>query len=131
MKNTTMMTKQASDVSVNSKAGSLGSALGGISKMVKEREEKLRIREEELEEDRRAFAKEVLKMCGKEAMENSVKNNVLRLNVSGAHIDVLRRTLCSVKAGSMLASRFSGRWDDSLEKNSEGRFLIDQPVDLF
>lgn len=116
MKNTTMMTKQASDVSVNSEAGSLESALGGISKMVKEREEKLRIREEELEEDRRAFAKEVLKMCGKEAMENSVKNDVLRLSVSGTHIDVLRRTLCSVRAGSSYA-RQPSLW-------TMGRFLV-------
>jgi hypothetical protein len=31
----------------------------------------------------------------------------------------------------MLASRFSGRWDDSLEKDKSGNFFIDQPIHLF
>ena len=31
----------------------------------------------------------------------------------------------------MLASRFSGRWDDSLEKDRNGNFFIDQPIALF
>jgi hypothetical protein len=31
----------------------------------------------------------------------------------------------------MLASRFSGRWDEGLEKDPEGRFFIDQPFSLF
>lgn len=31
----------------------------------------------------------------------------------------------------MLASKFSGRWDESLEKTPEGRFFIDQSIDLF
>jgi hypothetical protein len=57
-------------------------------------------------------------------------SDVLRLNVGGNRIDVLRRTLTSVE-GSMLATRFSGRWDDSLEKDVEGNFFIDQPIELF
>ena len=28
--------------------------------------------------------------------------------------------------GSMLASRFSGRWDDGLEKDKHGNFFIDK-----
>jgi hypothetical protein len=47
-----------------------------------------------------------------------------------ARIDVLRKTLTQVE-GSMLASRFSGRWDDSLEKDADGNFFIDQPEKLF
>ena len=31
----------------------------------------------------------------------------------------------------MLSSRFSGRWDDSLEKDADGNFFIDQPIELF
>ena len=57
-------------------------------------------------------------------------SDVLRLNVGGTCIDVLRRTLTSVE-GSMLATRFSGRWDDSLEKDADGNFFIDQPIELF
>jgi hypothetical protein len=33
--------------------------------------------------------------------------------------------------GSMLATRFSGRWDDSLQKDRDGNFFIDQPAELF
>ena len=31
----------------------------------------------------------------------------------------------------MLAARFSGRWDESLEKDRDGNFFIDQPIELF
>jgi hypothetical protein len=31
----------------------------------------------------------------------------------------------------MLASLFSGRWDDSIEKDRNGNFFINQPLDLF
>jgi hypothetical protein len=57
-------------------------------------------------------------------------SDVLRLNVGGKHIEVLRRTLTSLE-GSMLAVRFSGRWDEGLEKDAAGNFFIDQDYDLF
>ena len=57
-------------------------------------------------------------------------SDVLHLNVGGDLTTVLRRTLTSVE-GSMLSSRFSGRWDESLEKDRNGNFFIDQPIDLF
>lgn len=57
--------------------------------------------------------------------------DVLRLNVAGeAECAVLRSTLCIVE-DSMLCSRFSGRWDDSLEKDDQGRFFIDFAANLF
>lgn len=31
----------------------------------------------------------------------------------------------------MLASRFSGRWDESIEKDRDGNFFVDQPIELF
>jgi BTB/POZ domain len=55
---------------------------------------------------------------------------VLYLNVGGAVINVSRKTLTQVE-GSMLASLFSGRWDDSVEKDRDGIFFINQPPDLF
>jgi hypothetical protein len=45
-------------------------------------------------------------------------------------ISVLRSTLTCLE-GSMLATRFSGRWDDSLEKDRGFNFFIDQPAELF
>lgn len=56
-------------------------------------------------------------------------SDVLHLNVGGTLTAVLRRTLTSIE-GSMLASRFSGRWDDSLEKDKDGNFFIDQNIEL-
>ena len=57
--------------------------------------------------------------------------DVLELNVGGGcQVSVLRRTLTQFDE-SMLASRFSGRWDDSLEKDSEGKFFIDQDPAIF
>merc|ERR1712232_593605 len=58
-------------------------------------------------------------------------SDVLKLNIAGeAECAVLRSTLCLVE-GSMLESRFSGRWDDRIEKDDQGRFFIDFPPDLF
>lgn len=56
--------------------------------------------------------------------------DVLHLNVGGTLTAVLRRTLTSVE-GSLLASRFSGRWDESIEKDRDGNYFIDQPIELF
>ncbi|GFH53166.1 hypothetical protein CTEN210_09642 [Chaetoceros tenuissimus] len=55
--------------------------------------------------------------------------DVLHLNIGGKRLDVLRRTLCSIES-SMLASRFSGRWDDSL-KDEKGHFFINEEYTLF
>ena len=69
-----------------------------------------------------------------EAAENTYggakPNDVLSLNVGGHRIDVFRRTLCYVQ-NSMLAAKFSGRWDDSLERDSDGNIFIDQSPALF
>lgn len=56
--------------------------------------------------------------------------DVLHLNVGGKRLDVLRRTLCSVE-NSMLATKFSGRWEDSLDKDRDGNIFIDQEYSLF
>jgi hypothetical protein len=57
--------------------------------------------------------------------------DILHLNISGIRtISVLRSTLTSME-GSMLATKFSGRWDDSLETDDQGRFFINQPPSLF
>jgi BTB/POZ domain len=56
--------------------------------------------------------------------------DVIRLNVSGKRIDVLRRTLTCLE-GSVLEAKFSGRWDNSLEKDDDGVYFVNQPADLF
>lgn len=110
-----MMSKEESDKS-------LETVLGSLPDMIRARMEQLDEREKELEEMKRVIEQE--NPCMGEP------SDVLRLNVGGTRIDVLRRTLMSVE-GSMLAAKFSGRWDDSLEKDSDGNFFIDQPIELF
>ncbi|GFH59826.1 hypothetical protein CTEN210_16302 [Chaetoceros tenuissimus] len=57
-------------------------------------------------------------------------SDVVCLNIGGRRLEVLRRTLCSVK-GSLLASKFSGKLDKSLDKDRHGNFFIEEEFDLF
>lgn len=102
------------------------SLLTELTEIVNKRQIDLDNREAALEKERKAFEEEK-KVFGAGSGSSS---DILSLNVGGKRIDVLRRTLTLID-GSMLASKFSGRWDDSLEKNKDGNFFIDQPHDLF
>ena len=57
------------------------------------------------------------------------EEDVLSLNVGGTHLDVSRGTLTCMP--SLLASKFSGEWDDSLVRDANGRFFIDEEPELF
>lgn len=58
-------------------------------------------------------------------------NDVMYLNIGGiTKIAVLRSTLTQFE-DSMLAAKFSGRWDDSMEKDRDGDIFIDQDPDCF
>ena len=100
----------------------LEASLVNLPGLLQQRKKDLEQRENELKRAREAFEKENPSF--------GTPSDVLTLNVGGTCISVLRRTLTCVE-GSMLATRFSGRWDDSLEKDKEGNFFIDQPFNLF
>lgn len=90
------------------------------------RERELDARQEELAAREARLQRELASYQGGRAL-----NDVLKLNIAGeAECAVLRSTLCLVQ-DSMLASRFSGRWDEAIEKDDDGRFFIDFPPDLF
>ena len=57
-------------------------------------------------------------------------HDVICLNIRGTKTKVLRSTLTWVK-GTMLSAQFSGRWDDSIEKDNDGNFVIDHEYALF
>eukprot|EP00984_Skeletonema_dohrnii_P005209 scaffold1824_cov104-Skeletonema_dohrnii-CCMP3373.AAC.9 len=58
-------------------------------------------------------------------------NDILLLNVGGrTNIAVLRNLLTQFE-GSMLAAKFSGRWDDSMEKDRDGNIFVDQDPENF
>ena len=104
---------------------SLDETLQSLCLVLKRKQKTLEEREQELEK-----AKSALERDRSELFGDKSPSDVLHINVGGNVIAVLRRTLTSVE-GSMLASRFSGRWDESLEKDRDGNFFIDQPIELF
>jgi hypothetical protein len=102
---------------------SLDDALKEIHAMLRQRENDLEERERQLEKQTTTSEQANLTPLGK-------PSDVLRLNVAGTTMDILRRTLTSVE-GSVLAAQFSGRWDDSLAKDRDGNFFINQPYELW
>ena len=53
-----------------------------------------------------------------------LKNDIIHLNVGGKKMTTKRSTLCQVE-GSLLASMFSGRREDGLERDKDGRIFLD------
>jgi len=119
------MPKKRRVESNESSSNSVGDILSSLQEALSKREEELEAREEKLRKDRERFEAERAKDYGK-----TQPGDVLHLNIGGVQTAVLRRTLTSIP-DSMLASKFSGRWDDSLEKDKDGNFFIDQDYSLF
>jgi hypothetical protein len=110
---------------MSSSIDDIDKTLAGLADLLKKKQLALAEKEHELERKSAALERDKSSFL----MDKS-PSDVLHLNVGGTCIAVLRRTLTSVE-DSMLASRFSGRWDDSLEKDRDGNFFIDQPIELF
>lgn len=100
--------------------------------------EELNAHEEKLCEDREQFDQDI-KVCEERLQQDLEQfqtdqlveyygetnpSEVLSLNIGGTKVKVSRKTLTCVP-GSMLASKFSGRWDDSIERDDDGNFIID------
>lgn len=58
-------------------------------------------------------------------------SDVVDLNVGGQITCSVRRSTMLLEEHSALASIFSGRWDDSLERDKSGRIFIDFSPDIF
>jgi hypothetical protein len=86
--------------------------------MLQKREKVLAGGERALQKATLRFEKEKTTVCG-----DAAPSDVLHLNIGGTKMTVLRRTLTSVP-GSMLASKFSGRFDESMERDREGTFSL-------
>lgn len=101
----------------------IGSALANIQELLKAKEKALDEKEAALSRKR--------KLLQQEFPQSGSDTDVLHLNVGGnTNITVLRRTLTQFE-DSMLASKFSGRWDDSLPKDKHGNFFIDEDAEVF
>lgn len=94
----------------------LDEALTNLPNILAKRIKLLDQREEEL---KKAFAR---LESEKKSLGCGDANDVIQLNVGGTLVTTLRRTLTYVE-DSMLAARFSGRWDESIEKTRMGTSL--------
>ena len=101
----------------------LASAFDAARAELEEREAKVEEREEALRKALEGVDNE------KRLMAGCTPNDVLPLNIGGTKCHVLRKTLTQYDK-SLLAARFSGRWDDNIEKDADGFFFIDQPTEL-
>ena len=51
-------------------------------------------------------------------------DDIIDLNIGGQRLSTTRSTLCQVE-GSLLASMFSGRWEDGLKRDKDGAVFFD------
>ncbi|KAK1747167.1 hypothetical protein QTG54_002511 [Skeletonema marinoi] len=90
----------------------------------------LQTKEKELKEREADFSRRV-KLFETTNPAMGSDNDILQLNVGGrTNIAVLRNLLTQFE-GSMLAAKFSGRWDDSMEKDRDGNIFVDQDPENF
>ena len=68
----------------------------------------------------------------KERMKASTvtDNDIIDLNIGGQKLTTKRSTLCQVE-NSLLATMFSGRWDESLERDQDGVVFLDYNPQFF
>ena len=57
-------------------------------------------------------------------------DNIVYLNVGGTKMATKMSTLCQIE-GSLLAIMFSGRWEDSVERDEDGHIFLDYNPELF
>ncbi len=73
-----------------------------------------------LKAEAEAFNQEKEKMKGLDVSDD----DIIRLNVGGQKFTTARSTLCQVE-GSLLATMFSGRWEDAVKRDEDGAVFFD------
>jgi hypothetical protein len=78
----------------------------------------------EIIEGERAKMKAEVEASNAEKQIEVGDEDIIHLNVGGQKITTKRSTLCQVEY-SLLASMFSGRWEDNLERDQDGVVFFD------
>ena len=95
-----------------------------IEKVMGQLQEMLESKKKSLDEREESFSRRV-RLFEEDHPKSGKDSDVLHLNIGGStNIAVLRRILTQFE-DSMLASKFSGRWDDSIAKDKDGNFFLD------
>ena len=106
-------------------------AVDGAAAALNAAQKELDDRARELDEREAALKKAVDGVdAEKRLMAGQRPSDVIPLNIGGTKTHALRSTLCQYEP-SLLAAKFSGRWDDSSPKDADGYFFIDHPYEVF
>lgn len=102
-------------------------ARGEVERERQELRTAIEVERERLRAEREALEEEKARMSHPSVR----RSDVLTLNVGGERVLQRRRsTLCAVE-DSFLAARFSGRWEQDLDRDEEGRYFINYSPELF
>eukprot|EP00984_Skeletonema_dohrnii_P009192 scaffold3511_cov144-Skeletonema_dohrnii-CCMP3373.AAC.1 len=115
--------KSRADVPETTSSNSITDVVSHLHNLLQTKEKELKEREADFDRRVKSF----------ESTHPSIgsDNDVIQLNVGGqTNIAVLRNTLTQFE-DSMLAAKFSGRWDDSMEKDRDGNIFVDEDPDNF
>jgi hypothetical protein len=115
--------KSRADISSETTSDSITDVVSHLHNLLQTKEKELKEREADFDRRVKAF----------ESTNPSIgnDNDVIQLNVGGqTNIAVMRNTLTQFE-DSMLAAKFSGRWDDSMEKDRDGNIFVDEDPENF
>mmetsp|Transcript_21133 Transcript_21133/g.22548 ORF Transcript_21133/g.22548 Transcript_21133/m.22548 type:complete len:141 (+) Transcript_21133:51-473(+) len=96
-------------------------------------EESQRKRMKLMEEEKEKLQKEIDTMnsvIAVAAAANISDDDIIEINAGGKIISVLRSTLCLVAHDTMFSYMFSGRWEESLTRDSNGRIYLEHDPEL-
>jgi len=87
-------------------------------------------KEKELKEKEEDFDRRV-KLYESKHPSYGTDTDILQLNVGGSTSISVRRSTLTQFPDTLLAATFSGRWDESMEKDRDGNIFIDQDPENF
>jgi hypothetical protein len=108
----------------------IGNAIAQLQATLDSKKRALDERAASLDQREEKFSKRV-RLFEESHPKAGKESDVLHLNVGGTTTIAVSRRILTQFEDSMLASKFCGRLDDSLEKDKEGNFFIDEDPAVF
>ncbi|KAK3270957.1 hypothetical protein CYMTET_20671 [Cymbomonas tetramitiformis] len=112
---------------IQTDAQSLDSLFSECTRRLDEERQALHQSSQALAKERSLLEKEKAEMTSK----NINQGDVIELNVGGENFAASRRTLLCAPTDSYFHALFSGRWEESLSRDSQGRVFLDINPDIF